>query len=92
MHSGIAIKLLTGLEGMVCRQEAKATAWRELFASLAEAEPLASQANVNLSARECEILERIDVGQRPMDIAVQLGISPRTVETHLRNIRRKQLS
>ena len=42
-----------------------------------------------LSDREREILTWTAAGRRQADIAVTLGLSPRTVENHLRRIRRR---
>ncbi len=42
-----------------------------------------------LSMRECEILACLAKGHASKQIAAELGLSPRTVETHRQNIRRK---
>jgi DNA-binding CsgD family transcriptional regulator len=41
---------------------------------------------VKLSARELEVLFRIINGLRNSQIAEELSISPKTLETHIRNI------
>ena len=42
-----------------------------------------------LTPREQEIIEKLLAGRRDREIAEELYISPRTVDTHLRNIFRK---
>ena len=42
-----------------------------------------------LTAREADVLEAIAAGQNNRDIAAALGISPATVETHRKNLKRK---
>lgn len=42
-----------------------------------------------LSARECEVLRRISLGDSNKAAAQQLGISPSTVRTHLENVFKK---
>ncbi|WP_130804004.1 PA1136 family autoinducer-binding transcriptional regulator [Acinetobacter ihumii] len=42
-----------------------------------------------LSARELEVIRWIASGRKQADVAVMLGLSPRTVENHLRRIREK---
>ncbi len=42
-----------------------------------------------LTAREREVLERVAAGETSKQIAGALGISPRTVETHRKNLMRK---
>jgi len=44
---------------------------------------------VRLTGREIEILQRVVRGQTSSEIAAELSISPRTVETHRRNLMRK---
>lgn len=48
-----------------------------------------SAANVGLTSREAEIVQYVASGLGNSDIADRFGISIRTVETHLRNIRKK---
>jgi DNA-binding NarL/FixJ family response regulator len=48
-----------------------------------------SDARAILSERELEVLERAALGMTVGQIARRLGISPRTVETHLTNLYRK---
>jgi DNA-binding CsgD family transcriptional regulator len=43
----------------------------------------------NLSAREREVLRWSAAGRRQIEIAATLGLSERTIENHLRRIRRK---
>ena len=43
----------------------------------------------NLSAREREVLRWVAAGRRQIDIAATLGLSERTIENHLRRIRRR---
>ncbi len=43
----------------------------------------------NLSRREREVLQWIAAGRRQVDVAETLGLSERTVENHLRRIRRR---
>ena len=45
--------------------------------------------NRRLSDREREVLGLIAAGRRQAEIATSLGISGRTVENHLRNIRQR---
>lgn len=46
--------------------------------------------NLNsLTKREKEILSLIGTGKLTNDIAIHLGLSPSTIETHRKNIRRK---
>lgn len=42
-----------------------------------------------LSAREAEVLRLIALGYTNLEIATQLGVSPRTVETHRAHVHRK---
>ncbi|HDI3294261.1 TPA: LuxR family transcriptional regulator, partial [Vibrio cholerae] len=42
-----------------------------------------------LSKREKEVLSLTALGRRQADIAIALGVSPRTIENHLRNARLK---
>jgi len=42
-----------------------------------------------LTAREREIIDDVSAGRSNIDIAARHGISVRTIETHMRNIRRK---
>lgn len=42
-----------------------------------------------LSSRETEIMKRIVNGQRSKEIAFHLGISPKTVATHLARLLKK---
>lgn len=61
-------------------------------ASFASAERLSiidsKQASGPLSPRELEVLQWVAAGSRQVEIAVTLGLSERTVENHLRRIRR----
>lgn len=43
----------------------------------------------SLSAREREVLRWVAAGRRQIDIAATLGLSERTIENHLRRIRRR---
>ncbi len=43
----------------------------------------------DLTPRECSILAKLATGQTNRDIAEALGISPATVETHRKNIKKK---
>jgi DNA-binding CsgD family transcriptional regulator len=45
--------------------------------------------DVLLTFREREVLDRVLLAQTRKAIAKDLGIEPRTVETHMTNIRRK---
>ncbi len=56
---------------------------------MGEIEPLRSQAETSLSARQREILELERMGWKRGDIARKLCISPETVYTHSRRIREK---
>ena len=49
----------------------------------------ASGAKASLSERELEVLQRAALGLTVGQVARRLGISPRTVETHLTNVYRK---
>jgi DNA-binding NarL/FixJ family response regulator len=42
-----------------------------------------------LTRRETEIVEKLLLGKSDREIAAELYISPRTVDTHLRNVFRK---
>ena len=44
---------------------------------------------VSLSPRELDVMEQIKAGKTSKEIAHRLGISPRTVELHRANIKRK---
>lgn len=54
---------------------------------LLEGEP--AELPAGLSPREREVLRWIAAGRRQADIAVTLGLSERTVENHLRRVRRR---
>ena len=49
----------------------------------------ASGAQSNLTEREIEILEYVALGLTVKQVASRLGLSPRTVETHLAKLYRK---
>ncbi len=57
--------------------------------SLARQTREASGAKSNLTEREIEILEYVAVGLTVKQVASRLGLSPRTVETHLAKLYRK---
>lgn len=44
---------------------------------------------MKLTARQCNVIEHIICGQTISTVAKTLGISPRTVESHLARIRRR---
>jgi DNA-binding NarL/FixJ family response regulator len=50
---------------------------------------LRSPEPVSLSPRELDVMEQIKAGKTSKEIAQRLGISPRTVELHRANIKRK---
>lgn len=60
-----------------------------LSAMIAEGEVKAEMKTANLTIRELEILKLIESEKNNKDIAAQLYISERTVETHRKNIYRK---
>jgi DNA-binding NarL/FixJ family response regulator len=60
-----------------------------LSAMISEEDLKTEQKAVNLTIRELEILRLIESEQNNKDIAAQLFISERTVETHRKNIYRK---
>lgn len=60
-----------------------------LSAMIAEGEVKAEMKAANLTIRELEILKLIESEKNNKDIAAQLFISERTVETHRKNIYRK---
>ena len=60
-----------------------------LSAMIAEGEVKAEMKAANLTIRELEILKLIESEKNNKDIAAQLYISERTVETHRKNIYRK---
>ena len=60
-----------------------------LSAMIAEVEVKAEMKAANLTIRELEILKLIESEKNNKDIAAQLYISERTVETHRKNIYRK---
>lgn len=63
---------------------------RALIAHLAEAEaPLPSPPPVQLTARELEVLHHLTVGASDKDIAQQLYLSVRTVQSHLARLYHK---
>ena len=67
---------------------------KALNAQLAQERPAASQAQrlhiaSQLTQRELEVLERLMTGQSNKQVAADLRISPRTVETHRANIMAK---
>jgi len=45
--------------------------------------------SARLSARECDVLNGLAVGESTEQIGLMLTMSPHTVRTHLRNIMRK---
>ena len=53
------------------------------------ANPNASAPIPHLSDRELEVMRWVASGRRQVDIAVMLGLSERTVENHLRRIRKR---
>ncbi|WKZ37416.1 MAG: response regulator transcription factor [Anaerolineales bacterium] len=57
--------------------------------SHANAPKAVSSESVNLTDRELEVLAAVARGERSKEIAVQLGISERTVKAHLANIYEK---
>ena len=55
-------------------------------------QPLASSSaepGPGLSAREVEVLRRVSLGESNKEVALQLGISPSTVRTHLESVFKK---
>lgn len=52
----------------------------------AHAPKAVSSEPINLTERELEVLEAVALGERSKEIAVQLGISERTVKAHLASI------
>nr|WP_237682338.1 helix-turn-helix transcriptional regulator [Microbacterium sp. B19(2022)] len=48
-----------------------------------------AESSWGLTAREREIIDDVSAGRSNIDIAARHGISVRTIETHMRNIRRK---
>ena len=67
-------------------QEARA---RDQLGAMARRAREASQISATVTARELEILELISVGLTMKQVGTRLGISPRTVETHIAKLYRK---
>jgi DNA-binding NarL/FixJ family response regulator len=59
---------------------------KSLFAALASNEDEATDAALPLTDRELEVLELAAAGASNREIAVSLDLSPRTVQTHMRNV------
>ena len=91
----------TGVEGMISKESGKET-YLEALESIAEGKTyyggqftslLTSQASRSdeplLTAREVEVLRGFAKGQSYKEIAAELEISTRTVETHKKNIQEK---
>ena len=53
---------------------------------LRDSERLPSRVRNNLTQREQEVLELVELGMKNKDIALQLGIQPGTVKIHLKHI------
>jgi DNA-binding CsgD family transcriptional regulator len=75
------------------RQEAKADHARELVHSIlsspTSARDMTPAERIGLTARETELISLIAQGLSNVDIGERLNVSVRTVEAHLRNIRKK---
>jgi two-component system NarL family response regulator len=54
-----------------------------------DTDPVSRERQPEMSPRERQILARIAAGKRSKDIAAELGISLRTVNTHRENIAKK---
>ena len=59
------------------------------YAAQRLASPNASTPMPHLSDRELEVMRWVASGRRQVDIAVMLGLSERTIENHLRRIRKR---
>lgn len=59
---------------------------RALFESLAAGSDRASEPEPPLTARELDVLKEAASGRSNREIAVSLGLSPRTVQTHLGHV------
>lgn len=68
--------------------EALATAMLNAAERLGVSQPVAAR-DLSLSARELEVMRWIASGRRHSDIALRLDLSERTIENHLRRIRRR---
>jgi LuxR family transcriptional regulator, maltose regulon positive regulatory protein len=77
-RTGVSGELLPYVDNLII-------GWRELYQPDLTANP-ALKVVESLSPRERNILERIGQGQSNKEIARELGISPETVKTHIKNI------
>ena len=59
------------------------------YAAQRLAGPYAHPSIPNLSVRELQVMRWVASGRRQADIALMLGLSERTVENHLRRIRKR---
>lgn len=90
----IAESVRAGADGYV-RKDTAATDLRNAVAAVLRGErsfpPFREREHkaVNLTARERQVLARVAAGRMTKEIAAELAISPRTVETYRENIARK---
>jgi DNA-binding CsgD family transcriptional regulator len=86
---GYAIANLALIAGIVSSFSAERMTGRSGTPGGASAVPSAFSAMYALTRRETEIVEKLLLGKSDREIAAELYISPRTVDTHLRNVFRK---
>ena len=80
---------MTLLASRAKRAEELIAAWKELLRANTVSSCPEKTVRESLSKREREVIDLLEIGLGNLEIAAQLGISPRTVETHLRRIRQK---
>ena len=87
--AGLALAL-TGVLGHAFVGLARGRAPRDVSAAAArDVAPAGATAISNLSARETEVLRELVSGSRNSEIAAKLGITERTVKSHLKSIYQK---
>jgi DNA-binding NarL/FixJ family response regulator len=94
MEKTAGVRFIADALGRVARGERVFTPGQERgvmseLGRLARQTRAASGARANLTARELEILEHVGLGLTVKQVATRLGLSPRTVETHLAKLYRK---
>ncbi|MDP9483524.1 MAG: response regulator transcription factor [Chloroflexota bacterium] len=94
MEKTAGVRFIADALGRVARGERVFTPGQERGAMselgrLARQARAVSGARAQLTARELEILEHIGLGLTVKQVASRLGLSPRTVETHLAKLYRK---
>jgi DNA-binding NarL/FixJ family response regulator len=81
-----ACVVIAEADGPLLELAVEAARRRELLIAPAPAVPLAADPFPQLSPRERDVLEQLAAGAEPPRVAVRLGLAPKTVRRHVREI------